>query len=85
MDQQTLINVLFAVCGALGGWVLKVMHGELRALQAADHNLTDKVQAIEVLVAGQYVTRDALDRSLVAMFAKLDKIEAKLDNKADKE
>lgn len=84
MDAQTAINISFGLAGAFGGWVLKFLYDEMRALQAADSTIADKVQAIEVLVAGQYVTRDSLDRSLSALFAKLDRIEEKLDGKADK-
>jgi hypothetical protein len=84
MDAQTAINIAFTMAGALGGWVLKFLHGELKALQRADISLTDKVQRIEVLVAGEYVKRDALERMEQALFAKLDRIEEKLDGKADK-
>lgn len=85
MDAQTAINVAFGLAGLLGGWVLKFLHGEMKTLQAADRDLTSKVHAIETLVAGQYVTRDTLDRSLSALFQKLDRIEGKLDGKVDKE
>lgn len=85
MDSQSAINIAFALVGMLGGWVLKLLHGEMKTLQQADYQLAIKVQSIEVLVAGHYVTRDALDRSLSAIFAKLDRIEVKLDQKADKE
>ena len=55
----------------------------LRSLRASDENLASKVQAIEVLVAGQYVKRDDFDRKIDALFAKLDAIDAKLDMKAN--
>jgi hypothetical protein len=42
------------------------------------------VQSIEVLVAGSYVKRDDMDKLTAALFAKLDKIELKIDGKADK-
>jgi hypothetical protein len=84
LDAQTAINIAFALAGALGGWVLKFMHDELKQLQHGDRELVAKVHAIETLVAGQYVTRDVLDKSLVALFAKLDRIEFKLDGKVDK-
>lgn len=84
MDAQTAINIAFALVGTLGGWVLKFLHGEMKTLQEADRDLTTKVHAIETLVAGQYVTRDSLDRSLSALFAKLDRIEVQLGSKADK-
>lgn len=84
MDAQTLINVLFAVAGAMGGWILNNLKSSIEALQKADTTLADKVQHIEVLVAGTYVKRDDMDKLGVALFAKLDKIESKLDSKADK-
>jgi hypothetical protein len=91
MDTQTLINILIGACGALIGWVLKSIRESIRDLQNmhkdltdADNALADKVQKIEVLVAGTYVKRDDLDKLSVALFNKLDKIEAKLDGKADK-
>lgn len=39
---------------------------------------------IEVLVAGAYVKKDEFGASVAALFAKLDRIEDKLDGKADK-
>lgn len=91
MEAQTLINILIGACGALIGWVLKSIRESIRDLQSmhkdltdADNALADKVQKIEVLVAGTYVKRDDLDKLSVALFNKLDKIEAKLDLKADK-
>jgi hypothetical protein len=84
MDTQTSINIAFGLAGALGGWILKFLHSGLRDLQTADIELTEKVQRIEVLVAGQYVKRDDMDRMAHALFTKLDRIETKLDKKVDK-
>ncbi len=84
MDIQTLINVLFAMVGALGGWVLNNLKSSIDDLRKADSLLADKVQHIEVLVAGTYVKRDDMEKLGQALFSKLDKIEAKLDGKVDK-
>lgn len=91
MDAQSIINMLIAACGVLIGWVLKSIRESIRDLQTAhkdlsntDTILADKVQRIEILVAGTYVKRDDMDKLGNALFAKLDKIEAKLDGKADK-
>ena len=83
-DPQTYFNVLMAAVGFLGGWVLNSLRDSIKSLQIADSSLADKVQHIEVLVAGSYVKRDDLDRMTEVLFNKLDKIEAKLDSKADK-
>ena len=84
MDTQSLINILFTIAGAMGGWILNNLKSSIEALQKADATLADKVQHIEVLVAGTYVKRDDLDKLSSALFHKLDKIESKLDNKQDK-
>lgn len=84
MDTQTAFNIVLSLVAFLGGWVLNSLRDSIRALQKTDAELADKVQHIEVLVAGTYVKRDDMDRLGTALFAKLDKIEAKLDGKADK-
>lgn len=83
-DLQVAFNIAVGLVSAFGGWILKSVTDRLDNLQQADSHLTDKVQAIEVLVAGQYVKRDDLDRMAGAIFTKLDRIEAKIDSKVDK-
>ena len=84
MDTQTVINFLFGLIGGLGGWVLNSLRASISSLQKRDQELTDKVQHIELVVAGKYVTRDEMEKTTRALFAKLDKIELKIDGKADK-
>jgi len=67
-----------------GGSVLNSLRDSIKALNQSDESLTSKVEDVELLVAGSYVKRDDLDRLTTALFAKLDKIENKLDGKADK-
>jgi CHASE3 domain sensor protein len=84
MDLQIAFNIAVALVGALGGYVLKSISSRLESLQKADNDLTEKVQKIEVLVAGEYVKHTDLEKLSNALFAKLDKISDKLDSKADK-
>lgn len=84
MDNQTAFNILLSLVAFLGGYVINSLNASIRSMQKTDSDLADKVQQIEVLVAGQYVKRDDMDKLASALFAKLDKIEFKLDNKADK-
>lgn len=81
---EVLFKIAVAVAGFLGGWVLNRVTSSVEGLQKADKDLTTKVQAIELLVAGQYVRRDDFDKISAEMFRKLDKIYDKLDGKADK-
>jgi hypothetical protein len=83
MEQSTL-NWAFGVINICLGIGLKYFFDSLRELRKADNALTEKVNKIEVVVAGQYVTREDFDSTINILFAKLDKISDKLDNKADK-
>lgn len=82
--DQTIINWLLAGFGALIGFLLKAVWQAVKDLRSADANLASKVAEIEVLVAGDYLRRDDFTHTVEALFKKLDKIEDKLDKKADK-
>ena len=82
--DQTIINWLLAGFGALIGFLLNAVWQAVKDLQTADKVLAEKVGNIEVLVAGAYVKKEEIAQAITALFAKLDKIEDKLDKKADK-
>ncbi len=82
--DQVIINWLLAGFGALIGFLLNAVWQAVKDLQTADKQLAEKVSGIEVLVAGNYVKREAFDDALNRIFQKLDHIEEKIDRKADK-
>jgi len=82
--EQEIFNWAVAVSGCLGGWVLKTIWDSLKDLQATDIKLSERVNEIDVLVAGRYVTRDEMNRSIDKIFAKLDQISGQLSEKADR-
>lgn len=84
MLPQELVNWVLAGFGATLGFLLRSVWAAVKDLQTADKDLADKVGRIEVLVAGNYVRKDEMSSSISAIFAKLDRIEGKLDSKADK-
>lgn len=84
MDLQVAFNIAVALIGCLGGWVLKSITNKLEQLNTEDTILRNKIQEIEVLVAGKYVKHEDLDRMTSAIFAKLERIENKIDSKQDK-
>ena len=85
MEDQNIINLLGGFISAIIGWLLKTLWQAVGDLQKSDVELADKVNRIEVLVAGEYVKRDEFQGSLDRLFAKLEQIEAKIDRKADKQ
>jgi hypothetical protein len=79
-----LFDFVLSLLGILGGWWMKVMWETVKDLQTADRQLTEKLSSIEVLVAGNYVKREEFDKIADAIFKKLDRIDDKLSNKADR-
>lgn len=84
MIPQEIINWLLGGYGVLIGFIINTLWSGLKDLQAADKQLAEKLASVEVLVAGDYVKKDEFNMSLTALFAKLDRIEDKIDKKADK-
>ena len=84
MEFQDLFNTAMGALLLLGGWFMRIMWDSLQNLQQQDRDLAEKVGKIEVLVAGEYVKKDDFDRVIERLFDKLDHIELKIDNKADK-
>jgi hypothetical protein len=85
VNWQEAFNIAFAAAAFLGGYFVKTLWEAIKDVQAADRALVEKVAAIEVLVAGSYVTRSEYRDDLRTITATLERIEQKLDSKQDKE
>ena len=84
MMYQELINSAIGLVSGLLIWVVKSLWDAVRDLQKSDRELTDKINNIEVLVAGDYVKREDFRLEMDRLFKKLDAIEQKIDGKVDK-
>jgi len=86
--EQTWFNVAITLLGGMAGWWMQTMWNNLKDLEKADRSLVDRVAQMDTLVAGQYVKRDHFELRMTqlseALFSKLDRIEDKIDRKADK-
>ena len=82
--EQSIYNWAFGLLNLVFGFALKAIWDSYKELKATDMSLAEKVNSIEILVAGNYVKKDDFDRFTDAIFTKLDKISDKIDNKADK-
>jgi hypothetical protein len=82
--EQSYLNWGFGIVNLILGGLIKAMWDSYKDLKKADVELAEKVNQIEILVAGQYVKRDDFDRVASAIFSKLDKISDKIDKKADR-
>lgn len=77
-EWQALFNLMGGLISGGLLWMLKTLWSRI-------HRQSERLSALEVLVAGKYVTREDYQRTSEAMFAQLRRIEDKLDRKADKE
>lgn len=84
VEYQVLFDVAIGVIGVLGGWVLSTVWGAVKDLQEADKELADKVAAIEILVAGRYITREEFNNTFNQVFERLDRIRDMIAMKADR-
>ena len=84
MDQDTVLQATAAVAGVLATWVYNSMLKKIACLEKECTRLSERISANEIIMVGNYVKNDRFEKMEEALFAKLDRIEDKLDRKADK-
>jgi len=82
--DQTVVNWILAAFSGILGFLLRAIWQAVTDLQNSDKQIAEKITAIEVLVAGNYIKRDEFDRSIQRIFEKLDHIDEKIDGKRDR-
>lgn len=84
MATAQLVDILLSITAFALGWMLKVVWGAVRDLQAEDKEIIDRLGRVELFVAQRYVTKEDMDKQISLLMVKLDRIENKLDAKADR-
>lgn len=82
--EQLIINAVFGGLAAVLSFLLKVVWDGLRDLQKADIELATQIASVKLMMSDTYIKKEDFDRMTAALFNKLDRIELKLDTKADK-
>lgn len=77
MDWQSAFNLVLGVLWIVLGWAL-------RTLWDANRDLAKDLAAFHQSMPETYVRRDDFRDTIKTLFEKLDRIEGKLDGKADK-
>ena len=83
-ELQMMFNIVAGVAGLFGAFILTRLWAALDEIRKDHTALSRRHAETEVLVAGAYAKREDVERLAQAIFNKLDKIEGKLDKKADK-
>ena len=84
MATEQIVDILLSITAFALGWMLKVVWGAVQDLQAEDNEIIDRLGRVELFVAQRYVTKEDMDKQISLLMAKLDRIENKLDTKADR-
>lgn len=82
--EQVIFNIAVSLSAFLGAWVLKSITDTMKDMRQSEHSLRNKLQAIEVVMAGKYVSKEDLNSVANTLSVKLDRISDKLDTKQDK-
>ena len=77
---QWTVNLVIVVVGGLGGIIVKNMSKAITDLKRRESEANEKLQKMELLVVGKYVTAEQLDKHTNILYKKLDDIADKLDN-----
>lgn len=84
MSADTLWDYIVAAFGVLLTWMYKAFNARITSLETSVETEQAERHRIEVLVAGQYVTRQEMKAQFDVLFSKLDSISNKLDHKQDR-
>lgn len=82
MDYQVLFNIVLTAFGALAMILITSINKKIDRLSEEDREMMLKVSELQILVAGQYVTRTEFDAKVDAFFVKLDSIDQKLERRS---
>ena len=78
MDNQLIFDAVISCVLFLAGWVLSSIKDSINSLESSGKELANKVQNIEVLIVGDYVRKDDLEKLITKIITKLEEIDAKL-------
>lgn len=84
MDEVVIFRALFSLLLLVGGGLIKVLWSVVNANKKATEKNDDAIQQLELKVAYEYISKSNFDKTMDVVFAKLDRIEDKLDKKQDK-
>lgn len=84
VEPQTLMNLVAGGAAALISLVVKMLHGRISRIEENHDRLRREHAGMRELVASDYVKSERFDTTTARIFEKLDRIEDKIDRKADK-
>ena len=81
---ETYLHSAITIVVGVFGYMLKVMWDSVKDLQRDDERLLAKINDLQVAIATDYAKREELRGEFKSFRDTLDRIEQKIDQKADK-
>ena len=82
--DQTIVNALFGLGGALATFILYGLRDENKARKEENTKLAERISELHSQIARDYVRRDDYRDDVADIKAGIERIFDKLDGKADK-
>ena len=64
VDYQAAFNLAVLVIAGSGGWGMKMLYDAIKSLKQADKELGEKVQNLELSIAGSIATKEDTEKIL---------------------
>lgn len=77
LDAQTIVNILFGIICAGGGWWMNTVYKAHEALR-------EQFNSLAVALPTHYVMKSDMHDLREAIFERFDRLEVKLDRKVDR-
>ncbi len=81
MDWQAAFNIAAGAFSGLLGWLLRALWQEVKEMKSDHSRLGDRLNAVEVLIAGKYQLREDSRRDMDTILASLERIERRIDSR----
>ena len=85
MDYQILLNSAFGALMLVMGWIMKIVFDAITELRTQDNHISNQISDLAVELPKNYVHKNDFKDLTESLFRKLDRIEDKIDSKADKD
>ena len=87
MDNTTqlLINIAFGLVSFFGGWLVKLLFGQIAKLREDHNKLSDKLHEHALSLPEKYVNKSDLNRITEKIDGQFEKLYEKIDDLASKQ
>jgi|TARA_B100000085_G_C18563135_1_gene520414 ABC-type nickel/cobalt efflux system permease component RcnA len=86
MDESTqlLVNIAFGLVSFFGGWMVKLLFGQIAKLREDHNKLSDKLHEHALSLPEKYVNKSDLNRITEKIDGQFEKLYEKIDDLAAK-